>query len=76
MILSKVRDPRLVTIRRGGTLTDADHHLLALWSASCAEHVLELFESVRPDDRRPRERDIPVVVLEPEGAAGPTPQQP
>jgi thymidine phosphorylase len=55
LILSKVRDPRLVTIRRGGTLTDSDHHLLVLWAASCAEHVLELFESVRPDDRRPRE---------------------
>lgn len=54
MILSKVRDPRLVTIRRGGTLTDADHHLLALWAASCAEHVLDLFESVRPEDSRPR----------------------
>jgi hypothetical protein len=54
MILSKVRDPRLVTIRRGGTLTDADHHLLALWAAACAEHVLGLFESVRPDDPRPR----------------------
>jgi immunity protein 5 of polymorphic toxin system len=55
MILSKVRDPRLVTIRRGGTLTDEDHHLLALWAASCAERVLDLFESVRPDDPRPRE---------------------
>jgi hypothetical protein len=55
MILSKVRDPRLVTIRRGGTLTDSDHHLLALWAASCAEHVLPLFESARPDDPRPRE---------------------
>ena len=33
MILSKVRDPRLVTIRRGGTLTDSDHQLLALWAA-------------------------------------------
>jgi hypothetical protein len=55
VILSKVRDPRLVTIRRGGTLTDADHHLLALWAASCAEHVLELFESVRPEDPRPRQ---------------------
>ena len=55
MILSKVRDLRLVTIRRGGTLTDDHHHLLALWAASCAEHVLELFESVRPDDPRPRE---------------------
>ena len=55
MILPKVRDPRFVTIRRGGTLTDADHHLLALWAASCAEHVLELFESARPDDTRPRQ---------------------
>jgi hypothetical protein len=54
MILPKVRDPRFVTIRRGGTLTDAHHHLLALWAASCAEHVLGLFESVRPEDPRPR----------------------
>src|ERR1700750_241601 len=55
MILPKVRDPRFVTIRRGGTLTDPDHHLLALWAASCAEHVLHLFESAQPDDPRPRE---------------------
>jgi hypothetical protein len=55
MILAKVRDPRLVTIRRGGTLTDADHHLLALWAAHCAEHVLSLFESARPQDPRPRQ---------------------
>jgi hypothetical protein len=55
MILPKVRDPRFVTIRRGGTLTDEDHHLLALWAATCAEHVLGRFESVRPDDPRPRE---------------------
>src|SRR6201988_4615222 len=54
MILPKVRDPRFVTIRRGGTLTDPDHQLLALWAASCAEHVLGLFESARPDDPRPR----------------------
>ena len=55
MILPKVRDRRFVTIRRGGTLTDADHQLLALWAASCAEHVLHLFESARPADRRPRQ---------------------
>ncbi|WP_406080297.1 hypothetical protein OG468_07005 [Streptomyces zaomyceticus] len=55
MILPKVRDPRFVTIRRGGTLTDADHRLLALWAASCAEHVLGLFESARPEDPRPRQ---------------------
>lgn len=55
MILPKVRDPRLVTIRRGGSLTDADHHLLALWAATCAEHVLGLFESEVPGDDRPRQ---------------------
>ncbi|MGW6036329.1 putative immunity protein [Gordonia terrae] len=55
MILPTTFDPRLVTIRRGGTLTDADHHSLALWAATCAEHVLPLFESARPEDARPRE---------------------
>ena len=55
MILPKVRDPRFVTSRRGGTLTDADHRLLALWAAVCAEHVLDLFESAQPDDQRPRQ---------------------
>ena len=55
MILPTVRDPRLITIRRGGTLTDADHRLLALWAAACAEHVLHLFESERPQDPRPRQ---------------------
>jgi hypothetical protein len=55
VILPKVRDPRFVTIRRGGTLTDADHQLLALWAAACAEHVLDLFESARPEDPRPRQ---------------------
>ncbi len=54
MILPKERDPRFITIRRGGTLTDSDHKLLALWAAACAEHVLPLFEMVRPDDPRPR----------------------
>jgi hypothetical protein len=54
VILPKVRDPRLTTIRRGGTLTDADHRLLALWAADCAEHVLPIFEQARPDDYRPR----------------------
>ncbi|HLY26933.1 MAG TPA: hypothetical protein VKQ72_11380 [Aggregatilineales bacterium] len=54
MILPKDRDPRFITIRRGGTLTDSDHHLLALWAATCAEHVLHLFESAQPSDSRPR----------------------
>lgn len=55
MILPKDRDPRFITIRRGGTLTDADHRLLALWAATCAEHVLHLFETVQPLDPRPRQ---------------------
>jgi hypothetical protein len=55
MILPKDRDPRFITIHRGGTLTDADHRLLALWAAACAEHVLAHFESVQPSDTRPRQ---------------------
>ena len=54
MILPKVRDPRFITVRRGGSLRDDDHQLLARWAADCAEHVLHLFEEARPDDDRPR----------------------
>jgi hypothetical protein len=54
MILPKERDTRFITIRRGGTLTDADHRLLALWAAACAEHVLPFFEAGKPSDMRPR----------------------
>ena len=54
MILPQVRDPRFITIRRGGTLTDSNHSLLALWVAVCAEHVLYLFEVSHPLDLRPR----------------------
>src|SRR2546423_9831766 len=54
LILPKERDPRFITVRRGGTLVDSDHQLLALWAAACAEHVLYLFEAMRPDDPRPR----------------------
>lgn len=55
MILPKDRDPRFVTIRRGGTLSDSDHQLLAQWAALCAEHVLSFFEAAQPDDPRPRQ---------------------
>ena len=54
MILPKKRDPRFITVRRGGTLQDSDHHLLALWAADCAQHVLPLFEALQPHDDRPR----------------------
>ncbi|MBB2924441.1 putative immunity protein [Cellulomonas cellasea] len=54
-ILPKERDPRLITVRRGGTLTDEHHHLLAEWAARCAEHVLPLFEQESPDDPAPRD---------------------
>lgn len=53
MILPKIRDKRFTTLRRRGTLTDEDHHLLALWAAQCANHVLHFFEKARPDDGRP-----------------------
>ena len=54
MILPKIRDPRFITVRRGGSLLDDDHRLLAMWAADCAEHVLRLFEQARPEDERPR----------------------
>jgi|SRR5271157_4417036 len=54
MILPKKRDPRFITVRRGGTLQDSDHHLLAIWAADCAQHVLHLFEEMQPNDGRPR----------------------
>lgn len=54
MILPKVRDPRFITVRRGGSLADDHHRLLAFWAADCAEHVLHHFERARPVDERPR----------------------
>jgi len=54
MILPAIRDSRFITIRRGGSLTDERHYLLALWAARCAEHVLRYFETGCPDDDRPR----------------------
>jgi hypothetical protein len=55
LILPNDRDPRFITIRRGGTLTDCDHRLVAVWAAACAEHVLHFFESAQPSDPRPRQ---------------------
>jgi hypothetical protein len=54
MILPKIRDPRFITVRRGGSLQDDDHRLLAIWAAGCAQHVLHPFEHARPGDDRPR----------------------
>ena len=55
MILPKKRDPRFITVRRGGSLQDSDHHLLAVWAADCAQHVLHLFEEMQAQDDRPRQ---------------------
>jgi hypothetical protein len=54
VILPKVRDPRFVTVRRGGSLHDDGHRRLAVWAADCAQHVLHHFEEARPGDDRPR----------------------
>ena len=54
VILPKIRDPRFITVRRGGMLQDGDHRLLAMWAAACAERVLPHFEQARPKDDRPR----------------------
>ncbi len=55
MVLPRVRDHRTVTVRRGGTLSDEHHRLLAPWAAERAEHVLDRFEHEQPHDPRPRE---------------------
>jgi hypothetical protein len=55
MILPKIRDQRFIRVHRGGTLSEDDHRLLALWAADCAEHVLPIFEAARPGDARVRE---------------------
>jgi hypothetical protein len=54
VIFSEIRDPRFITVRRGGLLQDADHRLLAVWAADCAERVLRFFEQAQPRDDRPR----------------------
>lgn len=54
MIFSPIRDSRFITVHRGGTLQEADHRLLAVWAADCAQHVLHFFEQVQPGDDRPR----------------------
>jgi len=54
MIFTEPRDPRFIAVRRGGTLSDADHRLLAEWAAACAAHVLEIFEAAAPGDDRVR----------------------
>src|SRR5438874_3932576 len=53
-MLPKIRDPRFITVRRGGSLQDDDHRLLGIWAADCAQHVLHHFEQARPKDHRPR----------------------
>jgi immunity protein 5 of polymorphic toxin system len=55
MIFVEPRDPRFITFRRGGTLSDANHRLLAVWAATCAEHVRHIFEDVSPSDDRLRQ---------------------
>lgn len=55
MILPKIRDKRLILIRRGGLLTEEHHKLLAIWAADCSSHVLDLFETECPSDYRPRQ---------------------
>ena len=50
-----MRDSRFIAAHRGGQLDIETHHLLAVWAAGCAKHVLPLFESEHPEDPRPRQ---------------------
>ncbi len=54
MILPKEARPQIHHGASWGNLRDADHHLLAIWAADCAKHVLHLFEEMQPNDERPR----------------------
>jgi hypothetical protein len=54
-ILPSSRDPRLITVRRGGTLTDVHHRMLGEWAVLCAGRVLPLFEAANSADSRPRD---------------------
>jgi len=54
-ILPTRRDPRLITVRRGGTLPDEHHRLLMTWSIACADHVIHLFDREVPHDPRPHD---------------------
>ena len=72
-ILPAERDPRQITVRRGGTLTDEHHRLLAEWAALCAEHVLHLFEQEQPRDTRPRDAHRAAFVANAAGRGLPDP---
>ena len=63
MILPKERDPRFITIRRGGTLTDLDYQRLAWWAGESAgrrecqwqrEQLPEAIRELVLDDQRLR----------------------
>ena len=45
------RDPKFVTIHRGGLLDPKSHSALALWAVNCAKGVLPLFEKTIKDSR-------------------------
>jgi hypothetical protein len=53
-ILPAERDPRLITVRRGGTLTEEHHRLLAEWAGLCTEHVLHISDEEQRSRYRPR----------------------
>ena len=65
-ILPKERDPRLITVRRGGTLTDEHHKLLADWASraqstccTCSRFINQVIAG----------RATPSTSVEPESAA-------
>lgn len=48
-----MRDTRFIAVHRGGPLSLAKHRQLAQWAADCGEHVLSLFSTQYPQDKRP-----------------------
>ena len=46
-----MRRKEFIAKHRGGTLSKKNHILLILWAAECAEHVLQIFQSISSDTR-------------------------
>jgi len=56
VILPKIRDPRFITVRRGGTLQDDDHRLLAMWAPRAQSTFCTSSSRCGPRTRGPARR--------------------
>jgi hypothetical protein len=64
-LVEYIRDPRFITVRRGGTLQDGGHRLLARWAADCAEHCAAPLRGGSAEGRRSRAPSSPTTTNAP-----------